>query len=64
MSTSVFDQAWRRERPARAFEDLFDPASRRQLAERASVQAGAVWRSVPRTGGIGTTRPSTPCSTT
>jgi hypothetical protein len=25
MSTSVFDQAWQRERPVRAFEDLFDP---------------------------------------
>jgi hypothetical protein len=41
MSTSVFDQAWQRERPARAFEDLFDPASRRQLAER-GIRAG--WR--------------------
>jgi hypothetical protein len=64
MSTSVFDQAWQRERPARAFEDLFDPASRRQLAERGIRPGCAVWRSVPRTGGIVTTRPSTPCSTT
>jgi hypothetical protein len=50
MSTSVFDQAWQRERPARAFEDLFDPASRRQLAERGirpgwrCLEVGATYR--------------------
>jgi hypothetical protein len=50
MSTSVFDQVWQRERPARAFEDLFDPASRRQLAERGirpgwrCLEVGATYR--------------------
>jgi hypothetical protein len=35
MNASVFDQTWQRERDRlRAFEDLFDPASRRQLAGR------------------------------
>ena len=46
MSTAVFDQTWQRERDRlRALEDLFDPASRRQLAERGHPPT----RAVPRT---------------
>ena len=37
MSTSVFDQTWQRERDRlRAFEDLFDPASRMAMGQPTS----------------------------